>query len=78
VKTQFTLVTDSCVIFTQDAAGEQAWLQETANQGVVAAQQARNAQDMTDWLALCRAGNATQQNNACTAVGGASGCNPCP
>ena len=69
---------NSCTIFTLDATGETAMIQETSDKGLIDLIGQRDVLNHADFIAQCRTQNTTAQNAACTAVGAASGCNPCP
>ena len=82
-RTVRTLVLDSCTIFTSNAAGEQAFLQETANNGLIYVfnrlirneNDSYNAAECARWRAL----SGPQQQTECTLRGLSSTCEgPCP
>jgi hypothetical protein len=69
---------NSCTIFTLDATGETALIQEVSDQGLIALIAQRDVLNHADFIAQCQTQTVTAQNAACTAVGAAAGCNPCP
>lgn len=78
-----TIVFDSCTVFTQDAAGEAAFLKEVANIGLVTVNNklisnenaAYTAAECSRFKSLSQA----NQNTECTLRGLANGCSgPCP
>lgn len=83
VQTVRTFVIDSCTIFTQDAAGESAYLKEAANQGVLAAYNRSIRNDNESYQAAeCwrfKSLNQTQQDAECSLRALGPGCaGPCP
>ena len=69
-----TINVESCVIYTADATGEDAMLQEIANQHLVSVYQGGQAFAAVDFRTGFKAANQTNQDNACTAVGQSAGC----
>lgn len=69
---------NSCAIFTLDATGEGLLVQESSDIRLVELIAQRDILNRSDFVAQCQTQNTTAQNAACTAVGAATGCNPCP
>jgi hypothetical protein len=65
---------ESCVIYTTDTTGEDALLQELLSQDFARVYLDSKNQSRTDFINAFAAGTGTQQNNSCTAIGLASGC----
>jgi hypothetical protein len=77
VKTFKTVTIESCVIFTSDAAGEAAFLQEFVDQKLVDGFNQQLAEDVNLSCAAFKAASTANQNSACTAVGRPTGCTFC-
>lgn len=69
-----TLNVESCVIYTVDTTGEDAMLQETANQKLVAIYDAGRSYGSVDFKAGFTAASQGNKDTACTAAGQATGC----
>lgn len=79
VKTVKTVIVDSCTIFTLDAAGEQAFHQETHNQKLADIFFQSSSIDSTDFCTTFKAMTVGQQNAVCAAMVPplTAGCTPC-
>lgn len=69
-----TLNVESCVIYTLDNTGEDAMLQETANQDLVRIYQSGQAYSSIDFRTGFKAASQGNQDSACTAVGLSASC----
>jgi len=77
--TKKTVVLDSCVIFSQDATGEAAYLQERSNQAAFEAFVQLDASLAFDFCSTWTTMTTTQRNNICASLTPAlpAGCAPC-
>jgi len=72
--TMSTLNVESCVIYTADATGEDAMLQELLNQKLVDTYNAARSQAGSDFKAGFAAASGANQSAACVAAGQATTC----
>ncbi len=72
-----TLAIETCVIFTSDATGEQAFLQEALNRQLVTQLGDVSAGDAAAFCVAFKAAATGTQNTICSNLGLASGCDPC-
>lgn len=77
-----TEFTDSCVIFSENNAGQALWLKEVANQAIATELALRKAADAEDYCIAWEGVSNTAQNTFCTTaqpagLGLANGCRPC-
>jgi len=74
-----TVTTDACTIFTQDAAGEAAFVQELANQKLYEVFVQLDSSNNTDFCVGWKSMTTVQQNAICSAMVPAlpAGCQPC-
>ena len=68
---------NTCTIYTLDAAGIDAYLQDRANKALVDDFIALNNSDSAAYITPCNASSAAAKANACAAVGAPATCNPC-
>jgi hypothetical protein len=74
VKVVKGVTTESCTIFTSDAAGEQALLQEQSNKSLAALM---SLYDNTVFRAACQGADIQTQNRLCSVLGLPAGCQAC-
>ncbi len=71
------LTTESCVIFTADAVGEQAFLRERSARDLVIVFGAFGRPDPADFCAAFRLATQQKKDQLCANLGLPAGCTPC-